>query len=220
MSLLTAAIVTVILSTLIMGGVFATLKVKRQRSESSGKDDGLAEIATVTGDLRELTRYRDSYLPPAQHQFVARQADDLLAQLEAERATLKGIEAKLEIAQKEVEKRELEQQELKTARAEDEAKLTELLGRYADISGEGIALEQRLAASMKNLDTMMSEIELSQDQRAMFEDLQRTLTEGSGRLRDLMMEYQTVKERLDMLNQQHRDLEDEYTKLVEQQLGD
>jgi hypothetical protein len=38
-------------------------------------------------------------------------------------------------------------------------------------------------------------------------------------LRDLIIDYQGLNERLDNLKGQHADLENEYTKLVEQQLG-
>ena len=53
-----------------------------------------------------------------------------------------------------------------------------------------------------------------------FEDLNRALSDGGALLRDLITEYQSVNERLDMLRIQHEDLEEEYTKLVEQQLGE
>jgi predicted nuclease with TOPRIM domain len=73
---------------------------------------------------------------------------------------------------------------------------------------------------MKSLDAILSELNLTQDQRKHLSDLSETLTSAGGRLRELLTEYQTVKERLDMLTQQHADLEEEYTKLVEQQLGE
>jgi predicted nuclease with TOPRIM domain len=61
---------------------------------------------------------------------------------------------------------------------------------------------------------------MTQSQREMFLGLQSTVEEAGARLRDLLMEYQTVNERLNMLRQQHSDLEEEYTRLVEQQLGE
>ena len=81
-------------------------------------------------------------------------------------------------------------------------------------------LEQQLANSMKNLDQLMNDVQLSETQRALLDDLSSALSGAGERMRDLLTEYNTVHERLELLQQQHRDLEDEYTRLVEQQLGE
>ena len=63
-------------------------------------------------------------------------------------------------------------------------------------------------------------IELTAEQQQVLEELSNTLTEAGSRMRDLLTDYAMVKERLDGLNGQHHDLEEEYTRLVEQQLGE
>lgn len=140
--------------------------------------------------------------------------------LEGEKARLKEIESKLDTAQKTVEEKETHHQEVKTAKEDEESKLQELLNRYKDISGEAMGLEQRLASSMKNLDSLLSEVQLTAAQRGAFDELENTLSSAGERMRVLLTEYQTVNERLELLQQQHRDLEMEYTRLVEQQLGE
>jgi predicted nucleic acid-binding Zn-ribbon protein len=66
---------------------------------------------------------------------------------------------------------------------------------------------------------MIVEMPMTADQKAVFQALSDTLSSASSRLRDLIIDYQGLNERLDNLKGQHADLENEYTKLVEQQLG-
>jgi chromosome segregation ATPase len=142
------------------------------------------------------------------------------ADLENEKATLVTVEKKLASAQKEVEAKEFQQQEVKAAKEEDENKLAELLSNFKDLSSESIELEQKLAQSMKNLDKILSEINVTEDQRAVLNNLNDSLTSAGSLLRELITESEMVNERLKVLKEQHSDLEEEYTRLVEQQLGE
>ena len=85
-------------------------------------------------------------------------------------------------------------------------------GVYAD--------QGKLDQIQKSLDNIMAELELTEDQRGLLDELSKALTSAGSNLRDLLMEYEAVKTRLENLRQQHLDLEEEYTKLVEQQLGE
>jgi predicted nuclease with TOPRIM domain len=67
---------------------------------------------------------------------------------------------------------------------------------------------------------MLSELQLTLDQRAVLEELNNALISAGSRLRELLTEYSSVNQRIQALQQQLKDLEDEYTKLVEQQLGE
>lgn len=204
-------------------GLFALMKLLRKgvaASATSGKDQLLADIDSNTKSLLELLVFKDSYASKAQFQFVESLHTKAVGDLEKEKATLKEIETKLDTAQKAVGEKETAQQDIKSAKAEDETHLQDLLTKHADLSNEAIALEQKLAQSLKNLDALLNELQLTQDQRAMLQEMQNAVTSASARLRDLIAEYSGVNERLEALKQQHLDLEDEYTKLVEQQLGD
>ncbi len=178
------------------------------------------EITDVTHKLFELKSFAPAYIGKKQLQSV----DSLLAQdtgnLQKEKEHLKEVEVKLEAAQKLVEAKESQQQETKTTKDTDEQKLHELLSHYTQISDDAMMLERSLAQSLKNLESIIAEVTMTEDQKAVLNLLLETLTEGGGRLRELIPEYQTVKERLEMLEQQHNDLDEEYTKLVEQQLGE
>jgi chromosome segregation ATPase len=196
------------------------LKKKLLSSTVEGKDKLLTSIQESTAAAKALLQYKDSYASKGQLDNVGQLHTSAQTDLEREKNTLKEIETKLSTAQKLVEGKESRQQEIKSARMEDEVKLQELLSNYENLSSEAIALEQKLAASLKNLDSIMDEIELTQDQKGALQELSNSLTAAGARLRDLLTEYEQTNQRLENLRQQHVDLEDEYTKLVEQQLGD
>lgn len=201
-------------------GIMIALKKNAVASTSGGKDQLIADIEKETGLAKALVQFKDSYGSKLQFTKIEELFRKAAADLEKEKATLREIETKLDVAQKQVGEKETAQQDVKSAKAEDESKLSELLTRHQDLSNEAISLEQKLAQSLKNLDAIMDEVELTQDQKAILQELSNALTAAGSRLRDLISEYGGVNERLDALRQQHLDLEDEYTKLVEQQLGD
>jgi primosomal protein N'' len=122
-------------------------------------------------------------------------------------------------AQAEVLQREASHQDIKTAKRDDEVALQEVVSNYNDISTESVSLERRLAESLKSIDKMSAEVALTADQKAVFEALSTALTTASSQLRDVIVAYQNMHERLAALQGQYADLENEYIKLVELQLG-
>ncbi len=180
----------------------------------------ISEVSQLDGELDTLRAKANDLISKAQEESAREQLDNAKTALAAEKSNLVEIERKLDKSQKGVEEKERIQQELKSGRAEDDQKIAELLAGFADISAESVALEQQLANSMKNLDQIMAEVSITADQRAVLQDLSGVLTGAGARLRDLILEYQQSNERLQGLQAQHLDLEEEYTRLVEQQLGD
>jgi len=200
--------------------IFKFLSGRNTASSTVEQDKLGKEIEKAGDELAELLKYVESYGSKGQYKTLSSKIKECSSALEKEKDGLKGLETKLSSAQEQVEGKEAAQQEIKTAKEEDEAKVEELLANYDDISSESLSLEQKLAESMKNLDQIMDEIELTQDQRGLFEQLAEALSAAGKNLRDLLTEYATINERLQLLQEQHLDLEDEYTKLVEQQLGE
>ncbi len=212
-------IISLVCTAIIVGVSYLYFK-KRALSGSSAEQDALvAEVNKVNAQLDALAEYAESYVSRKQIESLASQIEKIKTELATEKENLKATEAKLATAQKSVEEKESQQQELKSSKEEDEAKIEEILSQYSNISSESTALEQKLALSLRNLDTILSEVKMNEEQKAVLIEFQNSLTEASSRLRDLIMEYATVHERLENLKAQHVDLEDEYTKLVEQQLG-
>lgn len=204
----------------LIGGAFIYFRTSFKSSMSSETGDIATQIRTIEKDLSEAIKYVQRYASKAQYDRLVGLLDQSTTDLENEKNTLKEIEGKLDRAQLDVEKKEGEQQELKAAKEEEEMQLEELMESFSQISEESMQLEQKLAHSLDSLESMMKDLKLTEDQKNALDQLQEAITSAAGLFRDLIMEYQNVKERLDMLREQFEDLEDEYTRLVEQQLGE
>jgi chromosome segregation ATPase len=155
----------------------------------------------------------------AQLTALVTETAEFKAGLESQRTMMVELEGRLNETQKTVEGKEREQQEMKSAREEDEKTLAEITAKYNENSAQAIALEHKLADSLKSLDAMIVEVPMTAEQKVVFQELSQALSTASSRLRDLIIDYQGLNERLEGLKGQHADLEVEYTKLVEQQLG-
>ena len=214
------ALISAVLSALGIFGGFVFLKRQITSSVGAERETLLAGIPKAIDEIDAILAKSAGYASKPQLEFLLKQTESAEADIQKEKENLKGIESRLDQAQKNVETRESTQQQLKTAHEDEENKLHELLAKFETISAESVSLEQKLATSMKNLDQLMEEVELTPDQRGAMQDLSNALTGAGSRLRELLMEYTTVKERLQSLRQQHSDLEEEYTRLVEQQLGE
>lgn len=217
---LITSILCVAITAVVLFGASVFLKKKSIGSSGGELATIVANVEETTGKIQGLVSRFDSAASSAQLETINKQLEGVLAEIAAERQRLKDIETRLESAQKAVEAKETAQQEVKAAKSEDERKLEDLLASYTTISEESILLEQQLASSLKNLDRIMEEVELTADQKSLLNDLSNALSSAGSRLRELLTEYEKVNERLLTLKTQHTQLEEEYTKLVEQQLGE
>lgn len=199
------------------GGVLARRIIKG--SGGSEKNAKLKEIDQITKKLNGLDKYIEAYASPGQLSFVQQQLAEVTASFAKQQEQLKEIEGSLTTAQKSVEQKETQQQELKTLKEEDENKLNQLIANFDNLNSEAESLEQELALSMKNLEDMLANANLTDYEKDILNQFNEAVISAGGRLRDLMTEYSVVKERLEGLQQQFQDLESEYTRLVEQQLG-
>jgi chromosome segregation ATPase len=150
---------------------------------------------------------------------IARQTQAIIDLLNQERVSLEKAEELLDKARKEVEKKEADQQALKLAREEDEKELALILGRFDQIQGECSSLEENLANSLSRLDQILNDMELTDEQQALLQQLSQSLDQSASLLSELSTEHRTINQRLSLLKGQVLALEEEYTRLVEQQLA-
>lgn len=207
-------------SLIIIAGAFIFIQRNLGSSVGAEKETLINTLREMDTELEKYAKHTSSFASRGQFATLVEMVEQAQVDLEKEKASLKEIESRLDASQKDVEQKEFQQQELKSAKEEDELKLQQLLEAYENISSESINLEQELAQSLKNLDTILGELDVSDEQRAVFEELNSQLSTAGGLLRELITEYNSVNERLNLLREQHEDLEDEYTRLVEQQLGE
>lgn len=216
-------VIALVLGAIGWGALIYTVRSIKKTKVEGGQQASQKVFEALTAastQIDALSKHVDGYVSSEALSHIERTIASVQSEISSESARLKDVEAKLSSAQKSVEENELKQQEIKAAKENEEELLIELREKYEEYSVSAIELEQKLAQSLKNLDKLMSEITLSQEHRTTLETFSNALTSAGSRLRDLLTEYQVVSDRLKMLEQQHRDLELEYTRLVEQQLGD
>jgi chromosome segregation ATPase len=218
--MVTAGLLALLISVAIFAAGYMYLRSTVRKSLGGTQSEMIERIRAAQAKLKDLMQYINSYGSRAQYQTLSQMLEQAKIDLEHEKGALKEIEVKLDAAQKTVEEKESVQQDLKSAKEEDEIALQGVMEAYGELSQECISLEQQLASSLKELDKILAEAELTADQKTIVEDLSKALTTAGSLFRDLITEYAAVNSRLEMLRQQHQDLEDEYTKLVEQQLGE
>ena len=212
-------ILALILGPAAMLGAAFFFKRKAGTPDTGQEEKFRGEIAALDSRISTLLQTTEGISSKAQYDSVVTQTAELVSTLEKQKSLLKEVEDRLDKAQKDVESKEVQQQEVKSAKEEDAAKLEELLANHESISAESMQLEHRLGQSLKELDILVTEVTLDENQKAVLQEFSAALMAGGSRLRDLITDYKAVYERLEGIKLQHADLEDEYTKLVEQQLG-
>lgn len=212
-------ILSVILST---GALFLSIFAARKLSGGITKEAVLelrSQAEQLETDFTALLADEKPLISRAQLNALVSETADFQRGLASQRALMSELDGRLNETQKTVEGKEREQQEMKSAKEEDEEAVSDLMAKYDDYSTQAVALEHKLAESLKTLDAMIADTPMTPDQKAVFQELSQALSTASSRLRDLIVDYQGLNERLTNLKGQHADLESEYTKLVEQQLG-
>lgn len=178
-----------------------------------------SESARLEAQIRSTVQLPSLQCSRTQLTQLQAQTEEFLQAIETQKQLVAELERKLESAQREIHTKESAQQALKWSKEDDERRLQEVTSAYESYSKQAGSLEQELAASLENLDRITTQFTPSEEQRAIFQELSATLTSTSERLKELSLEYQSVHQRLEGLKAQHADLEEEYTKLIEQQLS-
>lgn len=177
------------------------------------------ESRLLENKLVETLSEVERFASKSQVEFLDQQCKVFYQAVAEQEQTLVGLAAKVDQTRNSVQARESEQQEFRTTKEEDEFAIGQALSRYNEFSTESLSLEQKLAESLRTLDAMATEIQMTTDQQAVFSELSNALTQASAQLRDVIIDYQNANERLKNLSSRFSDLENEYSKLVDQQLA-
>jgi septation ring formation regulator EzrA len=212
-----------LISALIAVGIPIAAYILGKKMAPGASNEEMANLREQSRELEdkliEVLSEKDRFASKAQIATLMRQTESFLTTIAEQRSLLETISQRLEKARIDVEERELAQQEARAMREEDEVIIAQVTNNYSLFSTESVTLEHTLAESLKTLDAMTTELQMTPDQQAVFSELSNALTSASAQLRDVIVDYQNAHERLENLRSQHKDLEAEYSKLVEQQLG-
>jgi gas vesicle protein len=177
------------------------------------------ESAQLEAKLVETLSNVDNFASKAQIAFIKTQSEAFQQAIREQQSTLSALVERVDKARVDVQARENELQELRAMSEEDQVAIIQSLASHNDSSAESLSLEQKLAESLRTVDAMASEIQMTTDQQAVFSELSNALTQASAQLRDVIIDYQCANERLTNLHSRFTDLENEYSKLVEEQLA-
>lgn len=213
-------IISIILSASIIVGAYVYIKIIISKAQVGSTAELSSKIEILDQQLKVFPKFVDSYGSKPQFEQLSAKKDEQEQALEKSKKELEEFESKLSAAQTSIEQKENEQQDLKLSKDGDEDKLQELIANFSDLSQKSEDLEQKLAQSMDNMDNITNELQLNEEQSELMGKISGALTSAGALMRDLIGEQQSMQERLNMLDGQHDDLEDEYTRLVEQQLGE
>jgi chromosome segregation ATPase len=194
-----------------------------RRSGPQGSDEEAAQLReesrVIENKLVETLSEADRFASKSQVEFLRQQCQAFRQAIAEQEQSLAGLAERVDQAQTSVHSGESDQQELRAMKEEDEVAINQTLNRYNEFSTESLSLEQKLAESLRSLDVMTSEIQMTTDQQAVFAELSNALTQASAQLRDVIIDYQNANDRLRNLSSRFTDLENEYSKLVDQQLA-
>jgi chromosome segregation ATPase len=218
MDILLAITLGLLSSAAIVGFLFF-IKMKANAGLGQEKKDLKLTLAGLDQDLLSLTKESEQLISKQQLESIRQRRQELVEQMTEAKGLLKELDAKLKTSQQAVKHSESEQAKLKAVKVGDENKIAEIITTYESLNGLSIALEKKLAESMQQLDSLESEVQMTDKQRESLKKISSALSGAGERMRELITEYDTINKKLIELQQNYLDLEDEYKRLVEQQLS-
>jgi chromosome segregation ATPase len=223
MNLILAIIFPLIAAVATLVVVSNSLKAAVKSASDSMEVADVGELESLVKSVQEeLINFKFNpvdFVSRAQYEYASESTERLTKAIEVARAELRHVELELEATQIEVEKREVKIQDLKGAREEEAKLLYHISQEFALLHQEGENLRASLDNSLEHIQKMEQELSLTKAQAEELAKLQGVVTGTMDRLKELTVEGQEVERRLKVLSQQYRSLEEEYTKLVEQQFS-
>jgi chromosome segregation ATPase len=195
--------------------------IKRKANYGIGQErkDLKISLAGIDQDLLSLTKESEKLISRRQLEGIRKRRLTLSQEMDTAKNLAIEIEEKVRAAQKAIKEKESSQSKLKAVKVGEENKIAEIITTYEALNGESIDLERKLAESMKQLDSLEGEAQLTEKQKEALAKLSEVLSSAGERMRELITEYDTINKRILELQQQYLDLEDEFKRLVEQQLS-
>ena len=121
----------------------------------------------------------------------------------------------LKVLNQDARDKERKKDELKKNSSNTLLLIGELIANRTTLEDEMVLIQGNLDASKSQLKTLVDEIELAEEQKAVFEELNRTMDEVRERLFEVSSTYKDSAKNIMELENQYQSLEKEYKKLIE-----
>ena len=217
----------IILSSVI-GGIFFILVLFLLDKFLAKKYTGVATdgLKTIIPEIEQLdvslvaAREHLATLEPISKLIEVKEREKSINEaLEEQQVIFNKLESKLKDMQVKVEGAESAHNSLKKEKEESVNLAAELKDRNVKLDQDNNTLQSELSQSLGQLTLLSSEIKLTPDQEAGFKKLRASVTAANEQLKTLSGTYKRSSGRFTALFAQYSDLEKEFTKLVEKELG-
>ncbi|MCC6933578.1 MAG: hypothetical protein IT292_10030 [Deltaproteobacteria bacterium] len=176
----------------------------------------IVELDDIINDLRSRLakmvpnqQYEEIKAKIPQMETQLKTLQNTLAQVERELATQKGI----------INNKESLHNEIKKGRAESIKLADELIANKEILLNEMSLLQDQLADSKAQLDSLNEEVELTDAQKSALADIKTSLDSTVGQLNELAVAYGQISKSFVTLEGQYKELEKEYRRLIEVELS-
>jgi len=192
---------------------------KTQSSGASSKVSVLDEkIALITNSISIALEKFEPLSSASELESLDIKKETTLATLRDSENKLKALENALTKKQEEVNSAETSHNDLKRAKEASEILADEIVAKKSILEAEYQALEEELSQSLNQLEVLSSELNLTPQQQAGITKIENSLANSQKQLKILVHMYQQGSTRFTTLQDQYKDLEKEFTKLVEKEL--
>ncbi|MDD2943762.1 MAG: hypothetical protein PHC51_12450 [bacterium] len=185
--------------------------------ESTGSDtDASALHAAIAHSLDRL----EQMIPWDQAVSVHNETKKMLDERDACAKQIAQLEKELDIQQGEIDAREKKHNKLKEGKGDAERLAEEIKATQAQLKAESNRLQSQINDSVNQMEVLSAEVSLSAEQTKQLKNIQETLKNLGDRLKMLTKTREQSANRFITLENQYRELEIEYRKLIEKELND
>lgn len=183
------------------------------------QQDTLSNIEQCDLAIEQAFTYIDGLSALDKLTDIEKRIDETEKSLVEEKQSLVAIEKELAESQTSVDEQEKKHNELKKGKEEAEKMADELRANQETLQAEAQRLQDELVASKNHMQSLSTELELTAEQQTAVDKIQASVDGVQSQLKDLCVAYDMSSQRFTNLEVQYKELEKEYRKLVDKELG-
>lgn len=210
-------IVTALLGSIIL--LFISAKVIKfilLRKLPENKDsfyERLRQVQEIVDNANQ--RLSNEMIPYGKYRELEQAEIDTTVGISALKEESERLKQEIKVLNKDALDKERKKDELKKNSSNTLLLIGELIANRTTLDDEMVVLKGNLEASKSELKTLVDEIEMAEEQKAVFAELSSTMDEVKERLFEVSSTYKDSAKNLMELENQYQSLEKEYKKLIE-----
>ena len=216
-------VVIALVCCLILGAAlfFGTKVLSRQQSSgAAGQIEEIdKKISVINSSIDNAIKKFEHLVSADELEQLDSAKDQLNKTLQEVQSKLHNLENALASKQKEVDAAESSHNDLKRSKEAAAVLADDLKATKAKLESEHKALETELNQSLSQLQALSSELHINPQAEAGINKIKNSLSNSQIQLKTLIQIYQQGSTRFVNLQEQYKDLEKEFTKLVEKELS-